>query len=604
LQTLIGTIAETLATAQATTAQPVAQDVMRMLVEHLDVDVAFLRFNDHDRRITTAYAEWPPRFAHSADDPLGTIYFEGAGPVFAAQEHQKELRELRGELAEPDYQRLVEQAHGRTTATVVTVPVLTATRVTAGVLGFASYEPHDWNDDEIAMLTTVAALIALFHARIVAEQARYRDELTRLPDRQALRDDLGRRLSSGSSAAAVTALMIEFTDTTMIRDRLGHEAHDEFFVEAAERLRTALAGSAGVYRAGAEEFVVLPLDAGATAARRLAEHLRIVLEAPMPVHGDLLVPSVSIGIASAFPDVDAPDDLIRRLVQAARHAQSQQHDRISVLNRTIARTAGRRHELELGIRNAIDDGSIKVHYQPEVDLRTRTIVGMEALVRWQHPTLGELLPETFLDVVESRNLSDALGRRVLTTACADLAAWRADGLALDAVMRVNVSPRQLVDPAFPDAVAEIVADSRIAPGAVCFEFTEHVMLHDLLDVRSLVERLKGIGFGVAIDDFGTGYSGFTQLRHLPLDAVKIDRTFVRDLDTNRYDRAIAAAVTSLADAFDIDVIAEGVETDAVAAVLLELGCTLAQGFLFAPGVPADEMRRLLADQAARQAGIA
>ena len=544
MHTIIGTAAEVLATAATSAGPAAALDVMRMLVERLDVDVAFVRFDD-DHPTATPYARWP------------------TAPRSSATETTHEF------------------------------PVRTAD-LTTGMLGVVCAEQRHLSADDRDTLTTIAALVSLFHARVVAEQALQRDALTRLPDRHALREDLARRLEVGTSAA-VTALMIAFTDVAMIRDRLGHDASDEFFVAATTRLWTALAGSAGVYHPGAEEFVVLPLDGGSVAARRLAERLRAALEAPLPVQGDLVLPRVSVGIASAFPNVDTPDDLIRRLSQATRHAQGPTGGSISVLNRNIARTAGRRHELELGIRGAISGGAIRVHYQPEVDLRTRAIVGMEALVRWQHPTLGELLPDAFLGIVESMNLAAELGRCVLSTACADLAAWRAQGLGTDATLRVNVSPRQLIDPAFPETALEILAESGTAPDSVSFEFTEHVMLHDLLDVRSLVERLKEIGFGVAIDDFGTGYSGFTQLRNLPIDALKIDRAFVSEVADNRYDRAIVAAVTALAAAYEIDVVAEGVETDEAAATLLGLGCTYAQGFLFAPPVVPDEMRRLLGE---------
>lgn len=596
---LIGDIADALARTDLKGSPATTRRIMQFLAEHLGVDVAFLRLHDPRRRTTTLYAEWPERSVDAAVDPIGVLHFDSAGPVISQQEHLKDVVELhvtRGQLARHD---LLDAAGMTPPQSLLVVPVLSADDTTIGVLGVDSARDREWSAEEKSLLTTVASLLALTHARHIAElrirSGAGRDPLTGLPNRGSLLSHLADRLTTDDSTP-VTALMVLFTDIGRAVDRIGHDAGDEFVVAMGERLRVALLGSAAVFRTAVHEFVVVPLDDNASDAHRVAASLQAVLEAPLSLQGDVVIPKISVGIATAFPDSPDPAALLRGLRQAVTHAQADAASSISVLNRNIVRTAKRRNDIESGIRDGIRDGELRLAYQPEVDLKTRRIVGMEALVRWEHPELGELQPDAFLDVVEEMNLAGELGRWVLRTACDQLNAWHHDGLAEDAILRVNVSPRQLVDPGFVDSVADVLAQSDIAHGVLCVEFTETGVLHDLHAVSALVKRLQAIGVKVAIDDFGTGYSGFTRLKALPVDAVKIDRSFVRDVDLNLHDRAIVAAVTAMAESFGIDVVAEGVETDAAAATLLDLGCTSAQGFLFSRPVEPGRMRELLEER--------
>jgi diguanylate cyclase (GGDEF)-like protein len=599
---MITEIADALARTDLKGSPAATRRIMQMLVENFGVSVAFLRLHDQRRRTTTLYAEWPPRSVDGPVDPLGVLHFDRAGPVISQQEHQKDVAELHVDAGQLGEHGLLDAAGLRPPRSLLVVPVLSAQGATIGVIGVDSASARAWTAEERDTLTTVAALLALTHARHVAElrtrNRTGRDPLTGLPTRTALLAYLADRLAA-ADAVPVTALMVRFSDVVAATERMGHDAGDDFIVAAADRLRVALLGTGTVFRTAAHEFVVVPLHGNTSDARRTAVGLQKVLEDPLPLHDDVVVPRINVGIATAFPDSPDPAALLRGLRQAVTHAQTDSTSSISVLNRNIVRTAKRRNDIEADIRDAIRHGSLWLAYQPEVDLRTRRIVGMEALVRWRHPTLGELLPEAFLDVVEEMNLAGDLGRWVLRTACAALSAWKRDGLADDVILRVNVSPRQLVDPDFIDTVAGVLAEFEIGPGVLCVEFTETVVLHDLDAVRALVTRLQAIGVTVAIDDFGTGYSGFTRLKALPVDTVKIDRSFVGEVNANLHDRAIVAAVIAMADAFRIDVVAEGVETDEAAATLLELGCTYAQGYLFSRPVEATRMRRLLEDRKRR-----
>lgn len=593
---LIAEIADALVHADVTTAPATTRRIAQSLAERFGVDVVFIRLHDTRRRTSTLFAEWPPRTTTSSLDPLGVLHFDHAGPVISQQEHQKVVVELHEGSPQLTNLQLLAAAGMTPPRSLLVVPVLSAQDTTIGVIGFDSSSPRRWTAEERATLSTVASLLALTHARHVAElrlsRSAHLDPLTGLPNRTSLLNHLAERLTAGGSAP-VNALMVRFADVASATDRLGLDAGDEFVIAAADRLRVALLGSATVFRTAVHEFVVVPPQGNVSDSRRTAVALQGVLETPLSLHGEVVVPRIHVGIASAFPDSPDPAALLRGLRQAVAHAQSDSATAISVLNRTIIRTAKRRYDIESSIRDAILTGSMWLAYQPEVDLRTRRIVGMEALVRWRHPALGELQPESFLDVVETMNLAGELGRWVLRAACADLSDWQRDGLADDVVLRVNVSPRELVDPVFVDTVADVLAEFGIGPGVLCVEFTETDVLHDLNAARSLVEQLQSIGVKVAIDDFGTGYSGFTRLKALPVDAVKIDRSFVHDVDVNLHDRAIVAAVTTMAGTFPIDVVAEGVETDGAAHTLLQLGCRYAQGYLFSRPVDADRMRRLL-----------
>jgi EAL domain-containing protein (putative c-di-GMP-specific phosphodiesterase class I) len=237
---------------------------------------------------------------------------------------------------------------------------------------------------------------------------------------------------------------------------------------------------------------------------------------------------------------------------------------------------------------------VVLHYLPEFDMRTGEVLGAEALIRWQHPTRGLLMPESFIGVAESINLAGRLGRLVMRSALEQFKLWRSRGVGRDAVLSVNVSPIQLVAEGIVDAVAATLDLFGLDASAVCLEITESVVFQDIDATRKTLAGLKDIGVQIAIDDFGTGYSALTYLKSLPVDALKIDKGFVRDLGTHAGDLATVRSIMSLAKAFGLDVVAEGVETAAAARALLELGCYRAQGFLLSRPLDSVAMETLLA----------
>jgi diguanylate cyclase len=256
-----------------------------------------------------------------------------------------------------------------------------------------------------------------------------------------------------------------------------------------------------------------------------------------------------------------------------------------------------RNDIELHLRGDIDGDTLLLHYLPEIDLWTGAIVGAEALVRWRHPARGVLLPEAFIGVAESMNLAADLDRWVLRTACAEFSGWRSRGVGRGAILRVNVSPLQLTTPGFVRMVAETIAEFGMADGSLCIEITERAVVQDLDSMTRTLSELKDVGVQTSIDDFGTGYAVLSHLKSLPVDALKIDPRFVRDLGDNANDLAIVRAIIGLADAFDFQLIAEGVETPAAALALMKHGCRRAQGYLLSRPIAGDAMESLLSSRA-------
>lgn len=253
-----------------------------------------------------------------------------------------------------------------------------------------------------------------------------------------------------------------------------------------------------------------------------------------------------------------------------------------------------RNDIELHLQSVIESGALVLHYLPEIDMRTGEVLAAEALVRWQHPTRGLLSPDSFIGVAESINLAGELGRWVLRNACAEFARWRSNGVGRNIVLRINVSPVQLVTDGFVASVAEVMKEFRLPRGSVCLEITESIVVQDIETTRSTLTGLHKVGVQVAIDDFGTGYSALSLLKSLPVDTLKIDRSFVAGLGSDPGDLPIVRAVIALAGAFGLQLVAEGVETERAALTLLRHGCYRAQGFLLSKPILGHEMAALLA----------
>lgn len=596
LDQLVTAVANQLMAVDATTSIEVSRRVLALLVDQLGVDVSFLRHNDHDIDATRLVAEWPPRLDIPDPDPLAVIYFADADPVFALCKNAKEPLVLRPEPATDDYQRRIQESRQVPATSLAAVPLVSAD-VTTGVLGFVKFGDREWRETELNALMAIASLFAQVQARVAAEnQLRHladHDDLTGLHNRRALLRHLDQRLAPGQPGP-VAALFLDLDRLKTINDYLGHAAGDRFIQMFAQRLSAGSGNESLVARLGGDEFVIVPTSPmSADVAEQLAGRLSDQFKEHVSIGGEVLTRTVSIGSASAMPGQDTPSDLIRRADQAVLAAKHTGGDSVAVFTAEMSKRSELRNDVELHLRSGIESDALRLVYLPEVDLRTRDTVGVEALVRWQHPTRGLLQPDSFIPVAESVNLAGELDRWVLRSACQEFADWQSAGLGHDLVLRINVSPGQLVTGGFVDFVADTISRHGISASSVCLEITENVIVQDLQTARATLAGLKDVGVQIAIDDFGTGYSAISLLQTLPIDALKIDRSFVRRLGTNPDDLVIVRGIMVLAQGFRLDVVAEGVETEHAARVLMDNGCYRAQGFLFSPPVTGEAMRRIL-----------
>jgi diguanylate cyclase (GGDEF)-like protein len=581
----------------AATSAEVSRRVLADLVEYFDVDVSFLRRNDHDIHASILVAEWPVRPGIPDPDPLAVVYFADADPVFALAEHQKEPVVFRPEPATDGYQRTINESRQIPATSMACVPLLSG-EATTGVLGFVKFGDRDWSPEELNALKAIASLFAQLQARVRAEERlRYlaeHDDLTGLHNRRALLAHLDARLAAGEPGP-VTALFFDLDRLKAINDYLGHTAGDWFIRVLAERLRKSAGGANLIARLGGDEFVVVPAAPMETdTAEALAYRLQSALGERVAVDGEMLTRTVSIGVALGIPGRDTTSDLLRRADQAVLTAKSSGGNTVAVFSDEMSLESELRNDIELHLQSVIESGSLLLHYLPEVDMRTGEILSTEALVRWEHPTRGLLSPDAFIGVAESINLAGELGRWVMRAACAEFASWRSRGVGHSAVLRINVSPVQLVTDGFVETVADIIHEFGLDGGSVCLEITESVVVQDIETTRITLAGLKDVGVQVAIDDFGTGYSVLSHLKSLPVDTLKIDRGFVRDLGSNAGDLVIVRAIIALAEAFGLQLVAEGVETETAALTLLRHGCYRAQGFLLSRPVVGDAMEALLA----------
>jgi diguanylate cyclase (GGDEF)-like protein len=594
---LITSIANQLLDANASTATQASERVLAQLVEHFDLHCAFLRYSDHNIRASVLAAEWPPRSGIADPDPFAVVSFTSDHPALAVCDNGKELVTVHrtfGDGTSPF--PLMTGCRGG--PPMVAAAPLVAENLTTGALVFVKCRGRRWKAEAKHTLTTVAALLAQFQARVSAdERLRHlanHDDLTGLRNRRALLAHLADRLAP-RQAGPVAVLYIDLDRLKAINDSLGHAAGDGFIRGFADRL-TSCAGRGMVARLGGDEFVVVPDQPMTThAAQRFADRIRTTVYDRLTIGNQTIARTVSIGVATGMPGRDSGTDLLRRADEAVLAAKRAGRNQIAVASDSSLKRLFR-NDIQGHLRGDVDSDALLLRYLPEVDLWTGAIVATEALVRWRHPARGVLLPDSFIGMAESMNLAGDLDRWVLRNACAEFSGWRSRGVGHGALLRVNVSPMQLTSPRFVGMVAETIAEFGMNDGSLCLEITERAVVNDIESTTRTLTRLKNLGVQTSIDDFGTGYAVLSHLKTLPVDALKIDPRFVRDLGTNVNDLAIVRAIIGLADAFDLDLVAEGVETPAAAKALMHHGCRRAQGYLFSRPIPGHAMEALLSSR--------
>jgi diguanylate cyclase (GGDEF)-like protein len=420
-------------------------------------------------------------------------------------------------------------------------------------------------------------------------QARH-DSLTGLSNREALHENVTAALHTRRSDEHLAVFLIDLDRFKEVNDSLGHDAGDELLCELARRLAD-VAGDAPVSRLGGDEFAVVLEHTTPHGAVEFAQALRHSIEAPGTIRGIPVSVDASIGIALAPDDGDDVGQLVRR-ADVAMYVAKEARAGVLRYDPSSDRNDAGKLVLMTELRAAVERGELEVHYQPIVNASSGTLSKVEALVRWRHPTKGMLQPAAFIPLAEHTRLIIALNRFVLTESVRQCGIWRRRGV--DVGVTVNMTVLDLLERSFVSDVADTLRASDFPPSALTIEITEGAFVQEPDRVRRTLDTLRGLDVQVAIDDFGTGYSSLSYLKDLPVDVLKIDRSFVSDIPDSDASTAIVAAAIELSHRLDLTVVAEGVETSEQYRCLEELGCDLIQGYLISRPVPAATLNELMA----------
>lgn len=419
------------------------------------------------------------------------------------------------------------------------------------------------------------------------------DALTNLPNRSLLRDRLDMAIAKARrTGKKVGVLLLDLDHFKRINDSLGHHLGDLLLVGVAARLVEAVRASDTVARMGGDEFVIVLPDQNSVqdsfdVAGKLVERIGM----PMQIDGHRLQVSASIGVCH-FPDDGADSDALLKEADTAMYAAKEAgRHRFVPFSPDMAKEAVARWTLEHQLQHALETGGFRMHYQPQVCLTSGRVLGAEALLRWVQDADAEQATERLIAIAEQTGQIVPIGEWAMRTACREIGELRAR-LPEDFRLAINLSPRQLRIDTLPTLVQHCLQSSGLPPQALELEITESTLLHD--DILAPIQQLRALGVRVAIDDFGTGFSSLSHITHFPIDGLKIDRNFVKDINAERSQAAVSAAIIAIGKRLDLEVIAEGIETEAQRDTLLEQGCTRAQGFLFSPGVPCDQLLDVIA----------
>ena len=593
LDELVAQVAEKLMSASATNRQEVLDWVTTVLAEFMGADVAFIRRNDLQRGLSILEAEWPIRADKPDPDPLGEVSFD-ADPIFMATRDMKAPYLTGTADITEDYTDRTTDAFQPTPAAGAAVPLLLGD-ATWGILGFLHFNLHAWVPAEINALQAVASMLVQLQARIDAdERTRYNathDDLTGLPNRRALIHELKTRLDAHRRMAV---MVIDLDRFKVMNDYLGHGSGDRLLQTIADRIRTSIRANDFAARLGGDEFVFL-VDKVKSETESLYTAYRIldIIAQPVDIAGQEVCHTASIGIALADEDASSGLDLLGWADVAMYAAKSRGRNQAVVFDKELREAVNERSRTELMLKDAIECGGLRLHYQPEVDIRTGELLAVEALVRWEHPTRGTLAASEFIEVAEETGIVTEIGRWVFAEACRQLGIWQREYPDLPFIVRVNMSPADFKMGDLVEFVEKQMKENNVPGNRLCIEVTEYAMLDDPEKVARLLKSFQALGLEIALDDFGTGSASMTELKNLPVDLLKLDMSFVRGITDDPYDQAIVESIIRLGAALNLGVIAEGIETSPIVNKLLELGCYRGQGYLISRPVAPIELTEML-----------
>jgi diguanylate cyclase (GGDEF)-like protein len=456
----------------------------------------------------------------------------------------------------------------------------------AGRLGDRAH----FGPDDVRLLETVAA-----HAGVAVENSRlvdrlrfdaYHDSLTGLPNRRRMLGALDEAIKVQAPGEVVAVLLFDVADLRSVNDSLGHGAGDKLLAEVARRLRDLAPAAALLGRVGGDEFALTVRTASAETAIALAVKIRESLQDAMVLGALTIDVDCAVGVA-VHPDHGTDSAMLLQRADVATHAAKVRHSAVQLFTLSLESRSVRRLGLASDLRRALESDEIQVYFQPKVGLRDRRLVGVECLARWDHPVHGPVTPEDFVAVAEHTGQLGRLTEVVLREGLRRAREWRDTGRELP--IAVNVSTRTLLDADFPDQVADLLRKYALDPSLLTLEITEDSVVGDADRPLPTLRRLHELGVRLSVDDFGTGASSLAHLRHLPVQEIKIDRTFVQGVATDPADLAVVRTAVDLARHFGLNVVAEGVESELTLTMLEEIGCDVCQGFLFSRPLPYERL---------------
>ncbi|WP_144947323.1 putative bifunctional diguanylate cyclase/phosphodiesterase [Pseudomonas oryzihabitans] len=421
----------------------------------------------------------------------------------------------------------------------------------------------------------------------------FRDSLTGLANRSHFIARLEARLEQSNPNREHSLLLVDVDNFKRVNDSLGHRIGDQLLVGLARRLRSALGTGALIARIASNEFAVLLEGMDAVAADSLARDTLVALDPPLYVEGHPTLISCSIGLTTARPHETDPQTLIKHAGLALHRAKATGGHQVQVFTEALIAEASNKLFVQNNLRRALEQNELLVHYQPKVCLKRAKLLGLEALIRWQHPEKGMIRPDQFISIAEETGLIVPIGKWIIREVCRQLHRLDAAGFD-DLQIAINLSPKQFTDPDLVQSFVTILDEEGIAPKRLELELTESLLLDATDATRNTLEALKRLGMSLAMDDFGTGYSSLSYLKKFPIDVIKIDRSFIKDIPDNQDDMEITSAVIAMAHNLRLQVVAEGIETTEQLAFLRHHRCDIGQGYLFDKPIPADQLDAALA----------
>lgn len=423
------------------------------------------------------------------------------------------------------------------------------------------------------------------------------DNVTELNNRHFFNERLQAVIARSEQFKERTALMfLDLDNFKTVNDTLGHDTGDELLRLVSKRLSDTLRFGDIICRIGGDEFaIILENVAQTSVASMIAEKCLASLAVPISINGNEIYVSASIGISVYPDDASSMHELLKYADTAMYYAKNSGKNAFRLFLPTMQGEAQKRFSMDTNLRRAIERNEFRLHYQPQIDLKTDRIIGVEALVRWVHPDLGMISPAEFIPVAEDTGLIVPIGEWVLREACRQIKLWHDDGM-VHLRVAVNLSGRQLKEDSFVDTVLKIVEETGIIPGMLELELTESMLMDAGPMVLDKLHALRTSGIELAIDDFGTGYSSMSYLKTFPINSIKIDKSFVSDLPHNQEDAAITKAIIAMAKALKMQVVAEGIETFEQGEFLRDNGCQMSQGYYYSKPLPADQIMHLLCDR--------